>query len=174
VGVDASKQGEYQVLQLHGDFRGGTEEYVELRRAGHLALAGGPFLAVDCAHVTFLDSQTLGLLVEMLRASQARGGQVVLVGVTERVRRWFELSGLDRIFKTLPATSELTEKPAPPPEERRGVLDSLDVDRMVSELQEALGEADEGGGPTAPGPVEERMLGEIDRLLKSLGEREKG
>jgi anti-anti-sigma factor len=159
-------------MQLRGDFRGGTEEYAELRGSSQQALAEGAFLALDCTHVTFLDSQTLGLLVELLRAAQSRGGEMVLFGVTERVLRWFELSGLDRIFKMLPAGQPLSEAPGLPADGQRRLLDSVDVDRMVSELQEALGDADEDGEPTAAGPVEERMLGEIDRLLESLSEQE--
>ncbi len=169
--IKSRKDGEYLVLALQGDFRGGEQNFVELRRAGHRALAESPFLALDCRHVTFLDSQTLGLIVELLRSAQARGGGLLLAGVTERVAKWFELSGLDRIFKTVPAGAPLAEAgPGDATERHKEVLDSVDVDQMVAELQEALGEADENGAPSAPAPADDRMLTEIRRLLGSLEE----
>ena len=62
--ADTEKRGDYLVLRLQGDFRGGEDSFVELRRRGHEALAESPFMVLDCLHVTFLDSQTLGLLVD--------------------------------------------------------------------------------------------------------------
>jgi anti-sigma B factor antagonist len=170
VAVKRAESGDYLVLVLRGDFRGGGESFAELRRAGHEALAANPFLALDLARVAFLDSQTLGLLVELLRSAQARGGTLVLFNVGPRVRRWFELSGLDRIFELLDeGMTPASLRPAPPPDSRRRLLDSVDVERLVSELSSALGEAGPDGAPAAPGPAEQRMLTEIDRLLSSSG-----
>ena len=165
--------GDYRILVLTGDFRGGEENYAALRRAGHEALAASPFMALDCKRVTFFDSQTLGLLVELLRAAQARAGGLVLTGVTERVAKWFELSGLDRIFKMLPDEAELAARPAGGAPGHKEVLDSVDIECMVKELQGALGEADETGAPSAGGPVDEKMLTEIEKLL-SAAEEERG
>ena len=168
--IRRAESGEYLVLVLRGDFRGGGESFAELRRAGHEALATSPLLALDCARVTFLDSQTLGLLVELLRSAQARGGSLLLFNAGARVRRWFELSGLDRIFQLLDAgQTPAALRPAPPPEARRRLLDAVDVERLVAELTQALGEAGPDGAPAAPGPAEQRTLGEIDRLLSSPG-----
>jgi anti-anti-sigma factor len=171
VGIERSQQGSYLVLELRGDFRGGTDDYAELRRRGQEALAESPFLALDCTHVTFLDSQTLGLLVEMLRFAQGRGGNMLLFNVGERASRWLELSGLEHIFQVLPEGRTPGDAEAvAPPEERRGVIEAVDIERMVSELEQALGAADENGAPSgAPGPETERVLTEIDRLLKALG-----
>jgi anti-sigma B factor antagonist len=166
VTIKDAKEGGHLVLELQGDFRGGAESFTELRRKGHEALAECPFLALDCKHVAFLDSQTLGLLVELMRAAHVRGGELYLVNVTERVGRWFELSGLDRIFKIMPeGETPGALEPVPPPEERREMLDSVDIDHMVTELREALGEADESGAPSSPGPGDEKMLSEIRKLI---------
>jgi len=158
----------YLVLELQGDFRGGGDSYTELRSRGFEALAESPFLVLDLTHVAFLDSQTLGLLVELMRLAHTRGGELYLANVSDRVGRWFELSGLDRIFKTLekghsPAEIETTA----PPEQRREMLDSVDIDLMVSELREALGDSTEDGMPASPAPGEERMVTEIRKLLGS-------
>jgi anti-anti-sigma factor len=156
----------YLILELQGDFRGGEENFAELRSKGHQALAECPFLVMDMAHVSFLDSQTLGLLVELMRLAHTRAGEVYLANVSDRVGRWFELSGLDRIFEIIPeGRAPAGQEPAPPPEERREMLDSVDIEVMVSELSEALGDADESGAPGQPAPGQEQMANEIRKLL---------
>lgn len=155
------------ILELSGDFRGGEQEFANLRRAGHQALAGQPRLVLDLARVAFLDSQTLGLLVELLRAAQSRGGEVVLAAVAERAARWLGLSGLDRVFRVIPAGQDLDPEKLWPQgaAPRRPALEALNIERLVGELQSALGAADESGMPSQSGPVDEAVLAEIERLL---------
>ncbi len=156
----------YLILELQGDFRGGEDNFAQLRSKGHQALAECPFLVIDLAHVSFLDSQTLGLLVELMRLAHTRAGELYLANVSARVRRWFELSGLDRIFEFIPEGRRPPgPEPVPPPEERREMLDSVDIEVMVSELSEALGDADESGAPCQPAPEQERLANEIRKLL---------
>lgn len=169
--IESRQAGDYRVLALSGDIRGQEDDFLELRREGHQALAEHPFLALDCRGITFVDSQTLGLMVGLLSSAQAREGEVVLLGVTERVSRWFSLSGLDRLFRMLPDESDLAGEAAIAggaggTEGRRAALESVNIDQMVEELQSALGEADESGDPQPAKPVENRMLSEIEKLLE--------
>ncbi len=164
--IKDAKEGGYLILELQGDFRGGGENYAELRARGQEALAECSFLVLDLTHVAFLDSQTLGLLVELMRLANTRGGELYLSNVSDRVGRWFELSGLDRIFKMLAdGESPATMEPAPPPEQRREMLDSVDIDLMVTELRDALGDSAESGSPSEPASGEEKMVSEIRKLL---------
>ena len=55
-------------------------------------------VVVDLSTVGFLDSSGLGALVWGLKKARARGGWVRLVIGQPRVRRVFELTGLDRSF----------------------------------------------------------------------------
>jgi anti-anti-sigma factor len=167
VSVEEKRQGDCARLELRGDFRGGGDSYSDLRAAGHRALADCRLLVLDLAHVAFLDSQTLGLLVELMRLARSRGGELYLANASDRVSRWFELSGLDRIFRFL-------EEGAAPalPQTRRGSgagrdasLDSVDIEVMVSELSEALGAPDPDGAPARPVPGEEVVISEIRKLL---------
>jgi hypothetical protein len=117
--------------------------------------------------VTFIDSQSLGLLIGLLRAAQSRGGETVLVQVGERAAKWFELSGLDQIFRMLPDEAALARprRPAAGPERPKPALEQVNIERMVEELQAALGQADAAGAPSAVGPIDERALSEIEKLL---------
>jgi anti-anti-sigma factor len=165
--VKQSTVGEYRLLAVSGDIRGSEEDHRTLRRLGHQCLAESPRLAVNLRHATFIDSQTLGLFVELLRTAQSRGGEVALVDLGERARKWFELSGLEHIFRILPGEAALAAaSKAKPAASRSGAaLEKVNVERMVAELEAALGEATAGGEPSAVGPVDEKALTEIEKLL---------
>ena len=57
-------------------------------------------IVVDLRGVGFVDSSGLGVLVGALkRLREAGGDDVVLLGVQEPVRKVFEITGLDRLFR---------------------------------------------------------------------------
>jgi anti-anti-sigma factor len=164
--VKQSTLGKYSLLTVSGDLRGSEEDYRKLRRMGHQCLAERPCLAVNLRQVTYIDSQSLGLFVELLRTAQSRGGETVLVELSERAARWFEMSGLDCIFRILPDQAELAPaaEPATTAPKPNPALERVNVQRMVQELRTALGEADAAGAPSAAGPVNGRELTEIEKL----------
>ena len=169
--IKQRKAGQFTVLDLEGDFRGGEENFSELRAAGFAAIGEQSCVALNCRRVSFLDSSTLGLLVQLLQSAEANGLNLVLTGVTDRVSRWFELSGLDRLFTIYSGDQEPADLGnAPGHKLPRRAVDSVDVETMVSELQQALGEADDQGAPSSPDPVDPQMFGEIRKLLSSLEE----
>lgn len=51
-------------------------------------------VVVDMTGVTFVDSSGLGTLVQLRKLCRSVGGDLHLVGITERVRRTIEMSGL--------------------------------------------------------------------------------
>ena len=159
--------GDYRVLAISGDVRGGEEDHRTLRRLAHQCLAEAPWLAVNLQHATFVDSQTLGLFVELLRAAQSRGGEVALVALNERANKWFELSGLENIFRILPDEPALKAAPRGrlASARLRPAIEKVNVERMVEELKVTLGEATAAGEPAATGPIDEKALTEIEKLL---------
>lgn len=61
-------------------------------------------LVVDLSGVSFLDSTGLGVLVKGLKGARDAGGSLDLVVSSDRIRRIFDITGLDasmRIFDTL-------------------------------------------------------------------------
>lgn len=86
------------VLPVDGDVDVATAPL--LRQRLDSLLDNGPSeVVVDLSAVGFLDSSGLGALVWGLKKAKARGGWVRLVVVEPRVRRMFELTGLDRSFQ---------------------------------------------------------------------------
>jgi anti-sigma B factor antagonist len=79
----------------------------------HLAAVfeeGGRWLLVDLTGVTFIDSTSLSTLVVAAKTLVARGGQLVLVVDDVRVRRTFEISGLDTFFLIESSLPEAVEE----------------------------------------------------------------
>jgi anti-sigma B factor antagonist len=63
-------------------------------------------LVVDLTKVSFLDSTGLGVLVKGLKGARDAGGSLDLVVTSERIRRIFDITGLDaslHIYDTVDA-----------------------------------------------------------------------
>lgn len=70
-----------------------------LRDAVHQVSADGVrAVALDMTEVTFLDSTGLGVVVGQLKTLRRQGGHLTVAVTAERVRRVFEITGLDRVF----------------------------------------------------------------------------
>ena len=78
-------------LTLRGEFD--LEARDALRDALLQAVAAGSHVVVDLAAVTFLDSESLGALVEGYNAAQERGLGFQLTGAHGGVRRVLTLTG---------------------------------------------------------------------------------
>jgi anti-sigma B factor antagonist len=89
------------MLRLFGDIDLATADDVLARGANLLTHSPpGVPLIVDLGEVTFLDSSGLSALVRLRRAAEARGSQVLLRDVPQRVTVLLELSGLAEYFPT--------------------------------------------------------------------------
>jgi anti-sigma B factor antagonist len=60
---------------------------------------GRASLLLDLGGVTYMDSSGLATLVEALQLSRAHGGALALYGLSDQVRRIFELSQLHKVFR---------------------------------------------------------------------------
>ena len=74
---------------------------------------GARRVVLDFAHVTFMDSSGLGLLVEALKLLRAKGGRLCVAAVQELVRNVLVLSAVDRVLDVYD-TVEAAEADMPP------------------------------------------------------------
>lgn len=55
-------------------------------------------LTVDLTNVTYMDSTGLGVFVGVFKQVRARGGEFSLVGLSDRLKRLFDITGLTEII----------------------------------------------------------------------------
>jgi anti-sigma B factor antagonist len=96
--IDSRLEGEGSaVLALSGEVD--VSNTPQVREAGVKLLAGGGTrLVVDLSGADYMDSAGLGTLVGMLKRVKEAGGVMAIAGPQPRVRRLFEITGLDQIF----------------------------------------------------------------------------
>lgn len=80
-------------LALQGEIDFGNVAQVRSKLL-ELIRAGSDDVTVDLAGVTFLDSTTIGVLIQAKKRLAHRGGQFALVNPQPRVTRVFEVAGL--------------------------------------------------------------------------------
>ena len=71
----------------------------QLRESLHRVIASGQATVVlDMLGVTFLDSTALGVLVGGLKRCREVGGELYVVVADARIRKIFEITGLNKVF----------------------------------------------------------------------------
>jgi len=97
--------GEVAVLSATGEIDVFTAPDLD-EEIARLVSEGRSTLVVDLSQVTFLDSTGLGVLVKGLKATREAGGGLRLVVTTDRIRKIFDITGLDAampLFDTVDA-----------------------------------------------------------------------
>jgi anti-sigma B factor antagonist len=80
----------------------------QLRESLHGVIAEGRSTVVlDLLGVTFLDSTALGVLVGGLKRCRELGGELHVVVADARIRKIFEITGLNKVFLLASALAEV-------------------------------------------------------------------
>ncbi len=67
---------------------------------------GRVYLVVDLSAVNYISSSGLRVLLTARRKAQEAGGDVVLCGMSARVREVFEMIGFDKLFRVFERADE--------------------------------------------------------------------
>ena len=59
-------------------------------------------IIVDLAETTFLDTSALSVLLSASKRLRSQGGALVIVNLTEKIAKVFEITGLDQTLTILP------------------------------------------------------------------------
>jgi anti-sigma B factor antagonist len=80
----------------------------QLRERLHGVIAEGRATVVlDLLGVTFLDSTALGVLVGALKRCRELGGELHVVVADARIKKIFEITGLNKVFPLVDALSDV-------------------------------------------------------------------
>jgi anti-anti-sigma factor len=71
---------------------------------------GADIVLVDFQDVTFINSSGLGALVSTLKLVRSAGSQIFICSLTEQVKMMFELTKMNRVFKTFASRDDFEQK----------------------------------------------------------------
>ncbi len=71
---------------------------------------GIDIVLLDMKQVTFMNSTGIGAMVAMLKIVRSKEKQMYLCGLTDQVKVLFELTKMDRVFKTFVDQQEFESK----------------------------------------------------------------
>jgi anti-sigma B factor antagonist len=115
--LDIGGQGNIVIVRFRSVSISDAEEIARAsaQLKGHLETHQPAGLIFDFTGVKFFSSQILGLLLEARTRLHPSGGRVVVVALTQQLRRVFRITNLDKIFDFYPdAPAALAQLSAPP------------------------------------------------------------
>ena len=71
-----------------------------------------PSIHLDMSRVSYIDSSGLAAIIDAMQRVQAYGGEFALFAMRESVRKIFEISRLDQVFKIYPGADGASPQPA--------------------------------------------------------------
>jgi anti-sigma B factor antagonist len=92
--LETRQEGDVAVIAAAGEVDVFTAPGLDSEITAQLA-DGRTRLVVDLSEVSFLDSTGLGVLVKGLKGAREAGGTLHLVVTSERIRKIFDITGLD-------------------------------------------------------------------------------
>jgi anti-sigma B factor antagonist len=97
--VHAKNLGNVTVLSLKGQIVSGETEVL---RTAVQSLSGISAVKLDLARVSTIDAAGLGTMLELREQAESKSIQFDLMNVNKRIRRVFEITRLDTVFRITP------------------------------------------------------------------------
>src|SRR5215204_5054702 len=99
--TEVSKIGGWTVVSVYGELDVATSPTLRERLIS-LVGKGSARLVLDLEGVDFLDSTGLGTIISALKRARTHGGDMRLVCTQPRIKRLFEITGLDKAVPLMP------------------------------------------------------------------------
>jgi anti-sigma B factor antagonist len=103
--VNSRPVGDVMVVHCNGRIVAGAELFSLQSHIGDVLPKHGD-VVLQMEEVGFIDSSGLGALVRLVSSARAKGGDIKLCGVQERVRKTLEMTNLLSLFETYDSQAE--------------------------------------------------------------------
>ena len=101
------RYGPWEVLRLEGELDLGVGAELQRDVIQLLPAEETRALAIDLSEVTFIDSTVIGILAMAHKRAGRSGGRMAVVGVTGRVERVLQLTGMMTVLDIRPSLDDL-------------------------------------------------------------------
>jgi anti-sigma B factor antagonist len=101
------RYGAWEVLRLEGELDLAVGAELQRDVIQLLPAEENRALAIDLTQVTFIDSTVIGILAMAHKRAGRSGGRVALVGVSGRVERVLQLTGMMTVLDVRPSLDDL-------------------------------------------------------------------
>jgi len=103
--IRCEESGKIQVVYLSGKIEGTTAEMFG-RDMGEIIASGNRQVLLDLAGVSYINSAGLRVILVTTKSLKKPGDRYALCGLSEEVRRIFELAGFTRILRVYPTVED--------------------------------------------------------------------
>jgi anti-sigma B factor antagonist len=98
------------IIQLQGEMVGGPDASLLSEKLHDLVAQDKKKIAVNMSDVRWLNSSGLGMLIGGLNTKRNAGGDLKLIGLTEKPRHLLRITQLDKVFDICKSEDEAVEK----------------------------------------------------------------
>ena len=106
MGVEVKEHNDIVVIDIKGNLMGGPETAAVHDKVKELVDQNKKKVVINLAHVKWMNSSGLGILMGCLTSMRNAGGDLKLCGVTEKVQSLFMITKLVTIFDTYSDSKE--------------------------------------------------------------------
>jgi anti-anti-sigma factor len=98
-----------KIVQPSGILDGASTNQLR-REISDVVENGADIVLIDFQDVTFINSSALGALVSTLKIVRSAGAELFICSLTEQVTMMFNLTKMNRVFKTFASRDEFEQK----------------------------------------------------------------
>ncbi|WP_448535818.1 STAS domain-containing protein [Pseudothermotoga sp.] len=106
VNVKFEEQNDRLLCKINGDFDAYHSAEIKKQIKDRMESSKAAKIVIDMSEVPYIDSAGLGAMVAILKDARHLGKEIVLASLRQNVKRIFEMTRLDKVFKIVEVLEE--------------------------------------------------------------------
>lgn len=104
--INFEETNEKLVCKINGDFDAYNSAEIKKQIKERMENSKATKVVVDMSNVPYIDSAGLGAMVAILKDARHMGKEIVLLALRQNVKRIFEMTRLDKVFRIVDVLEE--------------------------------------------------------------------